>query len=96
MLGETLSHYRIIEKIGSGGMDDVYRDRDTKQERHVAIKGLRAGLASEPELLRRFEREARSASALNYRGREKSRYSLRWVSIEPSTQANPARILEPV
>ena len=58
MLGETLAHYEILEKVGSGGMGDVYRARDKKLHRDVAIKVLSEKLASNPERLARFEREA--------------------------------------
>ena len=64
--GKKLGPYEIISPIGAGGMGEVYRARDTKLGRDVAIKVLREELASDPERLRRFELEARSASALNH------------------------------
>ena len=64
--GSKLGTYQIVEPIGSGGMGDVYRARDTKLGRDVAIKVLRHELGSDSERLRRFEQEARSASALNH------------------------------
>jgi serine/threonine protein kinase/Tfp pilus assembly protein PilF len=64
--GTKLAHYEILEPIGKGGMGEVYRARDTKLGRDVAIKILREDLASVPERLRRFEQEAKSASALNH------------------------------
>ena len=64
--GERLGPYEILQPIGAGGMGEVYRARDTRLERNVAIKILPAEFASDAERLRRFEQEARSASALNH------------------------------
>ncbi|GJM43255.1 MAG: hypothetical protein DHS20C21_00970 [Gemmatimonadota bacterium] len=66
MIGKTLAHYKIVEKIGSGGMGDVYRARDTKLDRDIAIKILPATLAQDPERLSRFEREAKTVAGLNH------------------------------
>ncbi len=66
MIGQVLGHYRILQKIGSGGMGDVYRARDSRLDRDVAIKILRTASASDPDRLRRFEQEARAAAALNH------------------------------
>jgi serine/threonine protein kinase len=66
MIGETISHYRIIEEIGAGGMGEVYRALDLRLDREVAVKVLPKALTSDPDRLRRFEQEARAAAALNH------------------------------
>src|SRR5438477_8034521 len=66
MIGETISHYRILSKVGAGGMGEVYLAQDTKLDRKVALKILPAAVAAHPDRMKRFVQEAKTASALNH------------------------------
>jgi serine/threonine protein kinase len=66
MIGQTVSHYKILEQIGAGGMGEVFRAHDSRLNRDVAIKVMPASFAADVDRLRRFQVEAQAASALNH------------------------------
>jgi serine/threonine protein kinase len=66
MIGETISHYRVLRRLGAGGMGEVYEAEDLRLGRRVALKFLSDVLTQDPQALERFQREARAASSLDH------------------------------
>src|SRR4051794_10019533 len=66
MVGQSILHYQILQKLGAGGMGEIYRAQDTRLNRVVAIKVLSGGVSSDPDSRRRFIQEAQTASSLNH------------------------------
>ena len=83
MIGKTISHFKIIEKLGAGGMGEVYLAEDTRLDRKVALKFLPLHFTANTESLARFEREAKATAALNHPNIITVHFSNRWKELSP-------------
>jgi serine/threonine protein kinase len=88
MIGQTLGHYKSLDKLGAGGMGEVYRAEDTTLKRHVALKVLPADLAANQDRLERFQREAETLAAIDhpnivhiYYSISESQFSSSWMPL---------------